>query len=139
VIVVAEQKRALYFGVLRTTGHYLWLDEHSSTLSPESKVPGFPWEMWLLDGTLLKNREVPDIEDGRVHWTAGGTPLWIAFFWWDNSVDARPRSNSGFYVQGFSHHDRAAAFAYACEQWPSVVARQRFPLVLFEGSAAQVR
>lgn len=129
-IVIAEKKRALYFGY-GSGGHFLrGLDRDS--LDPPRDCPGFPWEIDLLDSGLLENRKVKDNPDGRVHWTAGGTPLWLAFFWWDRSGDKRGASNSGFYVHGFSHLDRAAAFEYACSQWPKVVARQRFPLVLVE-------
>lgn len=73
-----------------------------------------------------------DAPDGHVHWVAGGTPLWLGFFWWDRSGDKRGASNSGFYVQGFSHHELQAALDYACEQWPGVVKRQVYPLTLVD-------
>jgi hypothetical protein len=130
-IVVADMKRALYFGY-GSGGHCLrGRDLSSSTIQPES-VPGFPWDYCLLDTGLLKNRRVPDDPDGQVHWTCGGTPLWLAFFWWDRSGDARPASNSGFCVQGFHHAERQAAMEFACSQWPDVVARQQHPLVLVD-------
>lgn len=135
-------------------GHFLRgeLDTgRRSTLDPAADVLGFPWGPELVDAGLLKNRKVPMVEDGRVHWTYGGAGPggpWFAFFWWDNSVDSRPGSNSGFYVQGFAvDSDRrdlrsvalarsqalaAAAFAFACAEWPDVVRRQRRPLVLQE-------
>jgi len=84
---------------------------------------------------------VPDDPDGRVHWACGGKPLWFAFFWWDRSGDRRGNSNSGFYVLGFepdelnfesANEAARLAFAFACEQWPDVVQRQNFPLVLVE-------
>ncbi len=128
-IVVASTKLALYFGY-GDGGHFLRNGPWRSTLNPERDYPGFPWTIDLLDTGLLKNRGVLDRPDGRVHWTCGGTPLWIAFFWWDRSGDSRPGSDSGFYVQGFSHLEAEKAFAYACEQWPDVVARQKYPLVL---------
>ncbi len=114
-IVVATEKLALYFGY-GDGGHFLRgiTGSRSSTLEPQRYFPGFPWEIQHLDTGLLVNREVPDQPDGRVHWTCGGTPLWLAFFWWDRSGDPRGASNSGFYVQGFSHLEAQAAFEYAC-------------------------
>ncbi len=99
------------------------------TVDP-SEVSGFHWGYELLDSGLLKNRKVPDMPNGVVHWVAGGSPLWIGFFWWDRSGDKRGASNSGFYVQGFAHTDLQAALDYACAEWPHVMARQAFPLVL---------
>jgi hypothetical protein len=120
-------KLALYFGY-GSGGHFL-RGLSRDTLDPQRDCPGFPWKIEHLDTGLLKNRKVPDDPDGRVHWTCGGTPdLWFAFFWWDRSGDKRGASNSGFYVRGFD--SARDAFAYACEQWPDVVARQAFPLVL---------
>ena len=71
--------------------------------------------------------------DGRVYWTAGGNKaFWYAFYWWDRSVDKRGASNSGFYVRGFGWPEAQAAFDYALSQFPHVVARQKYPLVLQE-------
>ncbi|ODM71693.1 hypothetical protein [Bradyrhizobium elkanii] len=93
-----------------------------------------------MDGGLLKNGRHPDVPDGRVWWTCGGREdLVYAFFWWDRSVDRRGACNSGFYVRGFQPERLAPetakvnaglAFDYACEIFPSVVSRQRYPLVL---------
>jgi hypothetical protein len=127
-IVVAETKRALYFGCLGEIGHYLH-DAAGNIIWEASTVPGFPWS-GRLDSGLLKNGRCPDVYDGKVFWTCGGTPLWLAFFWWDNSVDRRSGSNSGFYVQGFDHEQAQAALEYACSMFPEVVARQRQPLAL---------
>ncbi len=85
-----------------------------------------------MDTGLLKNGEHDDIYDGRVFWTCGGLSFWYAFFWWDRSGDSRGNSNSGFYVRGFGWPEAPAAFAYACEQFPGIVARQRLPLILQE-------
>jgi len=120
--------RALYFGYGQG-GHFLRGLRHDS-LYPQRDEPGFPWTMGQLDTGLLKNKRVSDDPDGRVHWTCGGTPLWFAFFWWDRSGDSRPGSNSGFYVRDFNLEDRQAAFEFACSEWPDVVARQKFPLVV---------
>lgn len=127
-IVIAEKKCALYFGFVEGHGHGLCVDRQHRR-SP-SEIDGFPWGYDLLDAGLLNNRQVPDRTDGRVHWVAGGTPLWVGFFWWDRSGDRRSNSNSGFYVQGFSHHELQAALDYACGQWSDVVKRQLHPLVL---------
>ena len=122
-------KRALYFGY-GSGGHFLRGLERA-TLDPQKDCPGFPWSIAHLDTRLLRNRQVPDDPDGRVHWTCGGKDsLWHAFFWWDRSGDSRPGSNSGFYVEGFTLAERAKAFAFACAAWPEVVKRQLFPLVL---------
>ena len=130
-------KQAFYFGFSsgghgfcgRTHGLHRWVT-----------IPrGCPWDITLMDSGLLKNRKVPDVPDGRVHWTCGGKPsdFWFVFVWWDRSGDKRGACNSGFYVSGFPMPTRetaeavtAEAFAFACEQWPEVVARQLFPLVL---------
>lgn len=126
-LVVAATKRALYFG-FGSGGHFLRVNDWR-TVDP-GEIPGFPWDVTLLDTGLLKNRKVPDMPDGRVHWTGGGVPLWLAFFWWDRSGDKRGASNSGFYVQGFSPREAQAALDFACEQWPDVAKRQELPLVL---------
>lgn len=122
-------KMALYFGCWREAGHYLH-DVHGRTLYGSHKPVDLPWDEGLMDGTLLKNGKVPDNPDGRVFWTAGGLAFWYAFYWWDRSIDTRGACNSGFYVRGFGAHEEEAAFAYACEQFPHVVKRQKFPLVL---------
>jgi hypothetical protein len=124
---------ALYFGY-GSGGHFLRSHVgRESTLSPERDHPGFPWRVELLDTGLLKNGKVPDSPDGRVFWTGGGRPeFWFAFYWWDRSGDKRAGSNSGFYVRGFEPKREQApeAFAFACAEWPEIVARQKFPLRL---------
>ena len=140
------RRLAIYFGY-GDGGHFARAHEsvfagHGKCLDPDKELAGFPWTCRHLDGQLLGNRRVTDIPDGRVHWTSGGAlDHWHAFFWWDRSGDPRPASNSGFYVRGwpFTTRDnleaeRREAFAYACEQWPDVVARQLYPLVLESGS-----
>ena len=123
-------KRALYFGY-KNGGHFLYLPGMvCAYLEPQRYAPGFPWSIGLLDSGLLINGKNADIYDGRVFWTCGGTPLWLAFFWWDRSGDNRGASNSGFYVQGFELTDRQAALDYAGSIFPQVVARQHHPLVL---------
>jgi hypothetical protein len=130
-------KRALYFGY-GDGGHFLHDGNgRISSYKYEERYPGFPWDIGLLDAGLLKNRKVQDWPDGRVHWTCGGNPMWIAFFWWDRSGDKRSASNSGFYVQGFNlvpkenrDEQLRAAFEFACSQWPDVIKRQEFPLAL---------
>lgn len=131
-------KRALYFGCrgAREPGHYL--QEGRKTLWDTPPEISF-WHV-VMDGGLLKNGKRRDVDDGKVWWTCGGrSDLWYAFFWWDNSGDGRPGSNSGFYVRGFGPDNltpesaRAAArpaFEYACETYPWVIARQRHQLVL---------
>lgn len=128
---------ALYFGY-GDGGHFLRSKDGRATLDREDH-PGFPWDVHLLDGTLLHNGKVLDRPDGRVYSTCGGAPLpeggrdlWIGFYWWDQSGDSRPGSNSGFYVHGFEWKDRASAFRFACAEWSAIVARQKFPLVFQE-------
>ena len=124
--------RAFYFGCrgALTPGHYLqgadgrtihWIDRDAAFI-PES------WRR-LIDGGLLSNGKVPDRETG-VCSCVPARPQWIAFVWWDRSGDERPGSNSGFYVEGFDYKDRVAALIFAQEQFPGVIARQRFPLVI---------
>lgn len=126
--IVASTKRALHFGY-GVSGHSLRSHDRRM-MDLQRDAPGFPWTIDFIDGGLLRNRQVPDKPDGRVYWTCGGSPLWIAFFWWDRSGDTRGASNSGFYVQGFSHLQAQEAFDYACEKWFPIVERQKFPLVL---------
>ena len=126
----AEGKLALYFGCWDRPGHFLHRPGGQTLWSPTRDVPGFPWTEALLDGGLLQNGRRPDIYDGSVFSTCGGLSFWWAFFWWDRSVDRRGASNSGFYVRGFGHDEREAAFAYAGMEYPSVVARQKYPLKL---------
>lgn len=133
--MVSEKKRALFFGVKPgdRAGHFLWGCRNGYSLDGKRDAPGFPWDMGLVDGGLLKNWKVPDWPDGRVHWTCGGTPIWIAFVWWDRSEDKRGACNSGFYVQGFDPRtELRQAFEFACGEWPLVVARQEHPLKLVE-------
>lgn len=120
-------KLALYFGCWERAGHYLHLPG-GHTLWDKPK--DLPWRDEHLDGGLLKNGKRPDVYDGKVVWTCGGKALWYAFFWWDNSVDRRGASNSGFYVRGFGWPEPQEAFDYACAAFPTVVARQKRPLVL---------
>lgn len=129
-----SRKLALYFGCWRVAGHYLHFPggKNVNYFRSQADVPDFPksWNL-LMDAGLLKNGNHPDIYDGKVFWTCGGaTDLWFAFFWWDNSVDHRGASNSGFYVRGFEFPEIHEAFRYAWEQFPGVVDRQRQPLVL---------
>ena len=124
---------ALYFGYATRGGggHFLHAPNGSwSSLDPQRDAPGLPWGLGLIDGGLLKNGGHADVYDGRVFWTCGGNPLWIAFFWWDNSGDKRGASNSGFYVQGFEPADRQAAFDYASSIFPQVITRQKHQLAL---------
>lgn len=122
-------KLALYFGCWRQVGHYLH-NVAGETVRVDSSPLRLPWTDGLMDGGLLKNGERPDVYDGKVFWTVGGNPFWYAFYWWDNSIDKRRASNSGFYVRGFGWPETQQAFDYACEQFPHVVARQKHPLVL---------
>ena len=121
-------KQALYFGCWDEPGHYLHTPNGRRWV--EREFPDLPWGVGLMDGGLLKNGKRADRPDGRVFWTCGGLAFWYAFFWWDRSVDTRGACNSGFYVRGFGWPQATEAFAYACEQFPKVVARQKFPLVL---------
>ncbi len=132
------EKRALYFGCPGDKGHYLQEDRQIIWNPPA----GCPWTLALMDAGLLQNGKHADVEDGKVWWTCGGrTDFWYAFFWWDNSVDGRGLSNSGFYVLGFqpdpitpetARANAVLAFEHACAAYPWVVQRQRQPLVLQE-------
>lgn len=136
-MTTAVTKCALYFGCWDCAGHYL----HDADGRAIWDRPSWcHWGLGLMDGGLLKNGQHADIVDGRVWWTCGGrNDLIYAFVWWDRSVDRRGACNSGFYVRGFApevltpetaNANAKPAFAYACEQYPDVVARQRHPLVL---------
>jgi len=123
-------RKALYFGCWDRIGHY-WHDTRGSHLwsNTPADMPGV-W-LKLADGGLLKNGKIVDKNTGRVHWTcAGAEAFWYAFYWWDNSVDRRGGSNSGFYVRGFGWPEAQEAFDYACVEFPCVVGRQINPLVL---------
>lgn len=140
-IVKPSNRRALYFGCRgpNEPGHYL--QEGRKTIWDPPPECSF-WNLGLMDGGLLKNGKHPYVVDGQVWWTCGGRgrdALWYAFFWWDNTGDRRPESNSGFYVGGFApetltpetaRENAKLAFAYACESYPWIIARQRQPLVL---------
>lgn len=138
-MIADAEALALYFGCLDEVGHYLFSPPNTKIWDPP---PACPWTLSLMDSGLLNNRKVPDVPDGRVHWMCGGrTVFWFAFVWWDRSVDSRGACNSGFYVRGFTppvitrasvEEASKPAFTFACEQWPEVVSRQRYPLVLQE-------
>jgi hypothetical protein len=122
-------KTALYFGCWNTKGHFLH-DTRGSTLYDE-RPADLPWSEEIMDARFLRNGKVPDLPDGRVFWTCGGArALWYAFYWWDRSVDTRGACNSGFYVRGFGYPESQTAFEYACAQFPHIVKRQKYPLVL---------
>lgn len=126
-------KRAYYSGTLGRHGHYFWVSPHKSHLYASEIMAENPdfissWaKIW--DGGLLGNGKRVDRYDGKVFAVPAKGP-WIAFVWWDNSIDERPGSNSGFYVFGYEWEEREAALAFAMEQWPEVVKRQKQPLVL---------
>lgn len=126
----SPEKLAMYFGCWQRAGHYLHYPNGSTSWS-KNRPYDLPWNETMMDTSLLKNGNIPDVPDGKVYWTCGGEKaFWFAFFWWDRSVDTRRASNSGFYVRGFSHPEVKEAFDYACSQFPQVVARQKFPLAL---------
>ncbi|MCB8880072.1 hypothetical protein ACELLULO517_07485 [Acidisoma cellulosilytica] len=137
----AKLVEALYFGCWYDSGHYLHRVGGSKLYDP---LTGMPWTTALMDTGLLKNGNHKDIPDGRVWWTCGGKSvkaqdLWYAFFWWDRSIDKRGNSNSGFYVRGFDWPKAKEAFDFACQQFPRVISRQKYQLVLQDaerGSAA---
>ena len=122
-------KLALYFGCWERPGHFL--HDTSGYHVQAEKYQGLHWGEGLMDTGLLRNGKIPDQPNGKVYWTCGGKDaFWYAFYWWDRSVDTRGQCNSGFYVRGFGWPESEEAFQYACEQFPSVVRRQKFPLVL---------
>ena len=122
-------KLALYFGCWKSAGQLL-CDVSGHSLWRQDKPNDFPWDDYIIDTGLLRNGKIPDIPTGKVYWTCGGEAFWYAFYWWDRSVDGRGNSNSGFYVRGFGYQEEQAAFDYACSQFPHVVKRQSYPLVL---------
>jgi hypothetical protein len=127
-----------YWGCIGESGHYLWTpgNGHPSRSEWSPWVyrwpPGFPtaWQK-PIDSGLLKAGKIPDQDTGEVY-TAFSvtTPVWFAFVWWDNSVDHRPGSNSGFYLPWFNDYNMAEIFQVACACFPAVVSRQEHPLVL---------
>ena len=119
-----------YFGCWNRPGHF-WHNTQGGHIW-ENTPPDMPW-VWrsLADGGLLRNGKHPDIYDGKVFWTCGGAKaFWYAFVWWDRSVDRRGACNSGLYVRGFGWPEANDAFEYGCAEFPSVIARQKHPLVL---------
>jgi hypothetical protein len=129
---------ALYFGCLGDKGHHLFAPGRNTLperLWPEMDyMKGFPWTLTEIDCKLLENGKHPQIRDGKVFWTYSGpahdTSGWFAFYWWDGSVDDRPGSNSGLYIQGFTFKDIVPAFQYAVDEWHEVVSRQPTALKL---------
>jgi hypothetical protein len=122
---------ALYFGCWKQAGHYLHGPNGMGVYRNHGLPPDLPWDERIMDTGFLKNGKVPDKPDGRVFWTCGGAnAFWYAFYWWDRSVDTRGACNSGFYVRGFGWPEMKDAFSYACEKYPMVVRRQKFPLIL---------
>ena len=124
----------LFHGCWGAPGHYL-RDVKGRTLW--DAPTGFPWTPGLMDGGLLQNGEHVDNPDGRVWWTCGGAniaeSLWHAFYWWDRSGDPRGASNSGFYVKGVPWQKGVSAtiaFEIACKAYPTIVSRQKHPLIL---------
>lgn len=130
-INIAPDKTALYFGCWDRPGHFLHEKSGAHVYRQDQQYPSLFWTPPLMDSGLLRNGEVPDLPDGRVFWTCGGNiEFWYAFYWWDRSVDKRGACNSGFYVRGFGWPQAEDAFAFACAEFPRVVQRQIYPLVL---------
>lgn len=125
-------KVALYFGCWNQAGHYLQDHDGRTLYRNERNHPSdLPWNEGMMDGTLLHNGKISDVPNGKVYWTCGGKDgFWYAFYWWDRSVDTRGACNSSFYVRGFGYPEMQEAFDWACTQFPSVVSRQKFPLML---------
>ena len=124
-----SDRLALHFGYDRGSGHRLQGPTGLAYRQLDRVAAGLPWTIGHMDGGLLKNGKHADVIDGRVFWTCGGSPLWLAFVWWDRSGDRRSNSNSGFYVRGFALEERQAALDFARAIFPAVDARQSFPLV----------
>ena len=128
-------RAAYYFGCWHNLGHNFH-DQAGQyiTLKQSNKPIGMPdywWENIDSKKSLLRNGRIPDQSTGKVYWTCGGiTEYWYAFYWWDNSVDDRPGSHSGFYVKGYPNQHAQEAFEYAKRMFPRIVERQLFPLVL---------
>jgi hypothetical protein len=126
-------KLALYFGCWNQAGHFLHGPGGASVRPNHGRPSDFPWDECIMDAGFLRNGKVPDKPDGRVFWTCGGADaFWYAFYWWDRSVDKRGACNSGIYVRGFGWPEAQSAFEYGCAQFPNVVRRQKYPLVLQE-------
>lgn len=123
----SAQKTAWYFGCIDSYGHWLFNDRGKKIYRDEETQIPDAWKR-LMDGGLLRNGKITAV-DGKVFWTCA-KDKWLAFYWWDKSVDHRPGSNSGFYVHGFEYTERIDALAFACGRFPQVVYRQKYLLVL---------
>lgn len=136
--------RAFYFGCIDLVGHYFHSRSNGRDGLYASEIcalagDNFP-QAWaqLMDGGLLTNGKRSDVYDGKV-FAVPANGQWTAFVWWDNSVDKRGASNSGFYVHGFEWERRQEALEFAMKEWPEVVHRQRHPLHLDDGGTPDHR
>lgn len=113
-------QKAYYFGARQSIGHYLYTKDHEIHHFVIEK--NFPWTYAQMDSGFLEIWKIPDLPDGRVHWTYVND--WYIFCWWDRTKDHRPGSNSGFYVHGFSKDEQIIAFKFACSEFEDIVRRQ---------------
>ena len=127
---------AYYFGCWDDSGHY-W---HTSPLKqylPGRKIDErVPLQLrrgkidsrfcpGVVDGENYKSRSEA-VGEGRLTHVEG----WTVLGWWDRSIDSRPGSNSNIVAMGT--WDYTVMIAIADAQFPTILSRQRTPIVLVE-------
>ena len=112
-----------YFGCHREAGHYLW--RPGPSLASRRLPDDFPVDgPRVLDGGLLPPNQ-PETEGAVTHLWLNG---WTILTFWDRSVDKRGKCNSSFLARGTYSFDAAKRLFE--EQFPEIVSRFKFPLVL---------
>ena len=115
-------KTILYFGCIGDCGHYLWSSERNKI---HVRTP-FNNDRFVMH--LDSAFSPPDT------WTQGQAMRsqvgpWTILDWWDRSVDTRPGSHSLVVARGYRGSTLAEILVDFGKVFPSVLARQRFPVV----------
>lgn len=99
----------LFYGCHREIGHYLY--DHRGIRIYDN--PDCPWDRYSIDGKLAPQvRPVP-----RDRFATHHKDGWTAISWWDNTIDARPGSNSTVLIDRTLEPQEALDVARAQLPW----------------------
>ena len=107
--------KVYYFGCVKESGHYLWIDLYDRD---RKLFRSQPWGDHLDCELCPSGVQVEGV--ARHHHKEG----WTAIAFYDRSVDTRGNSNSAFIAEGTYTFDGMVTAAKA--QWPEVWARFTF-------------
>lgn len=118
---MTEQKTLMYFGCIRTLGHYLWQHEGSYRDSRLIRINGVNTKILnFIDGTFT-----PGSTSQQGLYNESIVPPFRIVSWHDYTVDKRPGSNSNLIGIGYESAEQMIDDAY--QKFPSVMNRQERP------------